>query len=170
VYTVKAFLSVVDAIVVGTGKVFSFLAVVLVGVITFEVTMRYGFGAPTPWGYEVITFTAGILSMMVAGYVLNVGRHACVDTVYSRFSPRIRAIMDLVTFPFFVFFCGTLLWVGADFFWGAAQLRQTTLTAWAPPIYPVKLFVPLGAFLILLQGLAKFIRDFKIVVKGEREE
>lgn len=163
----KAFLGAVDAINVGVGKVFSFLAVVLMGVITFEVVMRYVLGAPTRWAYETIIFLAGIMSMMVAGYVLNVGRHARVDTVYGLFSPRIRAIMDLVTFPLFVLFCGTLLWVGADFFWGAAVIGETTLSAWAPPIYPVKLFIPLGAFFILLQGLAKFIRDFNIAIKGE---
>lgn len=163
----KVFLSAVDTIVGGVGKVFSFLAVVLVGLITFEVVMRYGFDAPTRWGYEMIIFLAGIMSMIVAGYVLQVGRHARVDTIYDRFPPRIRAIMDLVTFPFFVLFCGTLLWTGAHAFWGSFAVRETTITGWAPPVYPVRLFIPLGAFLILLQGLAQFIRHFKIAVKGE---
>jgi TRAP-type mannitol/chloroaromatic compound transport system permease small subunit len=165
----RRILSAIDACVVGVGKVFSFIAVAQVGIITFEVVMRYVFGAPTPWGYEVTIFSLGILSMMVAGYVLNVGRHARVDTVYHLFSPRIRVIMDLVTFPFFVLFCGTLLWVGADFFWRSWVIRETTTTAWAPPIYPIKFFIPLGAFVILLQGLTKFVRDFNVAVKREEK-
>jgi TRAP-type mannitol/chloroaromatic compound transport system permease small subunit len=60
-----------------------------------------------------------------------------------------------------------LVWVGAEFFYRSALIREVTTSDWAPPIYPVKLFIPLGAFLITLQGLAKFIRDFNIATKGE---
>lgn len=162
----KVFLSAIDAVSAWSGKIFSFLTVVVVGVITFEVIMRYVFHAPTRWGHETMTYLSGILYMMGGAYTLYLQRHARVDVVYERFSPRIRAIMDLVTFPAFFLFCGVLLWVGAEYFWASAVIRETTPSGWAPPIYPIKLFIPLGGFLILLQGLAKFIRDFNIATKG----
>jgi len=43
-------------------------------------------------------------------------------------------------------------------------------TFWAPPVYPIKTLIPISALLFLLQGIAKFIRDFKIVISGQREE
>ena len=139
----------------------------MVGVTTFEVIMRYVFLSPTRWGHETTVYLSGIMYLMGGAYVLYLRRHAMVDVVYGRLSPRIRAIMDLVTFPAFFLFCGVLLWAGAEYFWASAAIRETTTSEWAPPIYPVKLFIPLGALLILLQGLAKFIRDFNIAIKGK---
>jgi len=43
-------------------------------------------------------------------------------------------------------------------------LLETTETIWEPPIYPLKLTIPIAGFLLLLQGLAKFIRDLIIVI------
>jgi len=37
---------------------------------------------------------------------------------------------------------------------------------WAPPIYPLKVIFAVGYILLLLQGLAKWIRDFVYVAKG----
>jgi len=163
----KAFLSVIDAISVWSGKIFSFLAVVVMFVITYEVIMRYVFRAPTIWAHETMIYLSGIMYIMGGAYVLFLQRHARVDIVHERFSPRIKAIIDLIVFPAFLLFCGTLVWVGAEFFYRSALIREVTTSDWAPPIYPVKLFIPLGAFLITLQGLAKFIRDFNIATKGE---
>jgi len=41
---------------------------------------------------------------------------------------------------------------------------ETTFTPWYPPLYPLKLTIPLAAFLILLQGLAKFVRDLIMAI------
>jgi TRAP-type mannitol/chloroaromatic compound transport system permease small subunit len=46
-------------------------------------------------------------------------------------------------------------------------ILETSETVWDVPIYPLKLALPVGAFLLLLQGLAKFIRDLVIAIKGE---
>jgi len=35
-------------------------------------------------------------------------------------------------------------------------------SAWNPPLYPAKLMIPLAALLLMLQGLAKLIRDIFI--------
>ena len=35
-----------------------------------------------------------------------------------------------------------------------------------PPLYPVKLMIPFGAFLLLIQGLAKLLRDILILMNG----
>jgi TRAP-type mannitol/chloroaromatic compound transport system permease small subunit len=37
---------------------------------------------------------------------------------------------------------------------------------WGPPLWPSQILIPLGALLIGLQGLTKWIRDLYMVVKG----
>ncbi len=46
-----------------------------------------------------------------------------------------------------------------------AKLERSS-SALAPYIWPVKLCLPLGAFLMLLSGLAKTIRDLVLVISG----
>ena len=47
---------------------------------------------------------------------------------------------------------------------------ETEPTSFAPPLWPIKMTIPLGALLILLQGLAKFIRDLQLVIYGSVPE
>ena len=67
---------------------------------------------------------------------------------------------------FFVIYMLTLIWVGWSFAWDSVQQRETAGTPWNPPIYPVKLAIPLAGLLVLLQGLANVVRDF-YAARGE---
>lgn len=161
------FLKIIDFISKWSGIIFSFLAAVVVGVIIYEVIARHVFGAPTIWAHELMTLLSGALFIMGGAYTLWVRGHVNVDVLYQRLSTRGRAITDLLTFPFFLFFCSVLLWTSAEWAWGSWLLRATTATAWAPPIYPLKFAIALGTLLIILQGVAKFIRDIYIVATGK---
>ena len=162
----RKFLSTVDAISDWSGKIFSFLAVIVIGVIAYEVVSRYGFKSPTIWAGEAMTYLCGIYYVMGGAYTLRLRGHVKVDMLYERFSPRIRAILDLITFPLFLLFLGTLLWTAVDFSWQSTKIAETTGTSWSPPIFPVKIMIPLAAFLVLLQGIAKFIHDLNIASTG----
>jgi TRAP-type mannitol/chloroaromatic compound transport system permease small subunit len=88
-----------------------------------------------------------------------------VDVVYKRFSPKVRAAMDLISALFFFLFGAAMLWKGFEFAWSSLVTGETYGQLWNPIIYPFKMMIPLGAFLILLQGIAKFIRDFQLLTK-----
>ena len=45
---------------------------------------------------------------------------------------------------------------------------ELSLTDWAPPFYPVKFMMPVGALMLLLQGVVWFIRDLHIAVTGRK--
>ena len=53
----------------------------------------------------------------MGAYVLKHGGHVNVDILYGRFSPRIRAIIDLFTWLLFFYFCGLLLVKGWEMAW-----------------------------------------------------
>jgi TRAP-type mannitol/chloroaromatic compound transport system permease small subunit len=46
-------------------------------------------------------------------------------------------------------------------------VRETSGSAWDPPVYPLKVALAFGVALLLLQGIAKFIRDLHLAVKGK---
>src|SRR5690606_42064602 len=81
---------------------------------------------------------------------------------------RARAFCDVLTSGAFFIFAGTVLYFGASMAWDSLSRLEHSQSAWNPPLYPVKLTIPLGALLLLLQGLAKFLNDLTVLVRGER--
>jgi len=163
----EKFLKTIDQISEKSGKAVSFLILLLVGVILYEIASRYFFKSPTIWAHEISQMIYGAYVILLGAYVLKRGGHVNVDLLYGRFQPRTRAIIDLFTWLLFFYFCGLLLWKGGEMAWDSFGFRETDSTSFAPPLYPIKMMVPLGALLILLQGLAKFIRDLTFAVTGK---
>ena len=80
-----------------------------------------------------------------------------MDLLYTNLSTKWKAAIDMLACLFLFVFCGLILWQSLDFFWSSWQLRETSLTVWGPPLYPVKIIMPIGLSLFLLQGVARFI-------------
>ena len=108
--------------------------------------------------------------MLGGGYVFLHEGHVRLDALYERFTPRVKAILDLITFIFFFIFCGVLIWKGWLMGWDSLMMLERTQSAFAPPLYPIKLVIPVGAGLLILQGLAKFIRDLSIATMRNKDE
>ncbi len=166
----KAFLDTIDRISELTGKGVSFLVLFLTGVILFEIFARYVFKSPTIWAHEVAQMIYGAYVILLGAYALRKGVHVNVELVYGKFTPRTRAKVDLFTWLLFFFFCGLILVKGGEMAWESFQFGETDATSFAPPLWPIKMTIPLGALLILLQGLAKFIRDLQLVLMGRETE
>ena len=160
-------LKMADAIGEWSGKIFSSLIPILMLVVLTEVAMRYVFNNPTIWTYETSTFIFGAAFMLGGAYTLIHKGHVKVDILYTRLSPRTRAIMDVVTFVFFLIFISIILWKGGDMVWKAFHSMERSGSSWNPVVWPSRLFIPIGAFLILLQGLAGFIRNIAAIVRRE---
>lgn len=150
------------------GWLVGFQILVVVGVIVYEVILRYGFGTPTLWANEVMIYITAIAYLLGGGYALLHRRHVAVDVLYARLSAKVRARLDLLTLVFFVFYLGTLVWAGWIWAWDSIKLGETTGTPWNPPIWPVKLAIPIAAVLVLLQGIANVARDFRATRRSPR--
>ncbi len=166
----KKFLQTVDRISEATGKGVSFLIILLTGVILIEIFARYVFHSPTIWAHEVAQMIYGSYVILLGAYALKKGVHVNVEVLYGKFKPRTRATIDLFTWVLFFLFCGLILIKGAEMAWESFLFQETDSTPFAPPLWPIKITIPVGAFLILLQGVAKFIRDFEMAVKGKEPQ
>lgn len=163
----KLFITYIDNISEWSGKIVSYVALFVVFVITFEVVMRHVLHSPTNWAHETTMYLCAAIYLISGAYVHRYRGHINMDIVYTRFSPRIKAIVDLLTFPIIFLFCGMLIWFGGKFFWSSFTIGEVSLSPWGPPIYPVKLLIPLSGFLVLLQGLANIFRSCHIAIKGK---
>ena len=150
------------------GRIFCHLLLIIMVIMTMEVMLRYVFNRPTIWAWDVNTQLGAASALLAGGYTLLYHRHVRVDVIYTRFSPKLKVIADLVTSVFFFIFCGVLMWYGGKLAWASVMVREyNQMTPLAFPVYPLKVLLVVAVFLLFLQGGAKFIRDLTIALTGK---
>jgi len=159
----KAFLKFIDAVNERVGNLLSYFLFFFFVLLLMEVILRYFFNSPTVWANELAQMLFGAYAILAGGYILRTGGHVNVDILYSRLSRKQRAMLDIVTSSLFFLFCGMLLVYGGSLAWDSLARFEHSQSAWNPPLYPAKLMIPLAALLLMLQGLAKLIRDILIL-------
>lgn len=134
------------------------LMAVVVPVMIYEVIARYVFNAPTVWGMELAVLLFGPYFLLGGPHLLHLRGHVALDVARQRLSAAWQRRLDLLNFPVIVLFCAILLYYSVPSAWNAFSYRETSFSAWNPPIWPVKAAVPLALALMLLQALAEFVR------------
>jgi len=160
-------LAIIDAINLRTGKVLSVLVVFMTLILTYEVVLRYGFDSPTKWAHEISCSIFGAYSVLGGGYALVLNQHIRSDVIYARLSDRGKAICDLIAFPLLFMLLIFIFRQGFDMAVSSTLARETTVTMFRSPLYPVKICIPLAALLMLFQTLALAIRNLWLVVRKE---
>lgn len=150
---------------------FGFVAAVsilgLIALVCYEVFLRYVLKAPTTWGNEMISFIFAAYVLLGGGYTLLHRDHVAMDIVYSRFSPRGRAIIDVATAGFMLLFCWVLFEQSFIMAKEALETGQRAASDWSPPLFPVMVSLPIGAGLLLLQALARVARDLHMSLTNQ---
>jgi TRAP-type mannitol/chloroaromatic compound transport system permease small subunit len=162
----KKFLHIIDNISEWTGRIFSWIIVVLTILVILEVILRRFLGSPTIWNFELTIQLYAFHFMIVSAYALLCKSHVVVDIVYAKMSKKTKAICDVVTYAIF-FFPFLLIWLyqGTKYAAKSWAMHETSWSVFAPPLYPIKTVIPLVAFLLLIQGFATFVRQLHIVIK-----
>jgi TRAP-type mannitol/chloroaromatic compound transport system permease small subunit len=166
----KAVLRAVDRLSEGIGLLVSVLMPAMVVVLAIEVVARYVFNSPTLWAYDTAIFMFGYTGLLGGAYALKRKEHINVDLFYARLSPRGKAVLDVITGLLFFFFMALVVIYG----WGTAiealEGGEATATLWGPPIGHFKLMIPIGAALLILQGLANWIRSLYLAATNKELE
>ena len=160
----------IDVLNLWAGRLTCLLFVPIIAAIVYEVIARKMFHAPTLWAYDVTRMIAGATFMLGAGYALMRGVHIRADFLYRNWPIKRQATVDALLylafyFPAMLFF----FWVSLDYTWDAwwrwERASDSTLMA---PLAPARTAMPVGALLLLLQGIAELFRCFYDMGK-ERE-
>lgn len=164
----KTVLNIIDRFNEMMAKIFAWAFLVLVLTMTYEVISRYVFDSPTLWSYDISYFLGSMALMLGMAYTLKIKGHVSIDIFYNRFPPRVQALLYVI-FALFLFFPLWVLMVKAMiphliFSW---EKHETSwVGTWQPIIYPFKTWITLGTVMLLLQGIAEFIRDLTVLITG----
>ena len=149
----------IDKIVRKQSEISSLLMVLLVVMMCYEVVRRYFFNAPTIWGLEFTTFIFGIHFVMGYGYTELFEGHVRVDILSSKFPKKFQDLLYIVLYLFITLPLVALLCIWSwDNAITSTKIREALSSAWAPPIWPVKLFMALGFSFLFLQVLSNLIK------------
>lgn len=157
----------IDALNKAITAVAMWLIIPLVGVMLFDVIMRYFFNSPTLWGVE--------LSIMIFGiYMLYAGPCSVLDKVQvgvdifsARWQPRTRAIVNCLTYAFTLVLFVSLIYTSTFYAIESWEITEVSTSAWGQPLYYWKALIPGAFILMLLQTLAEFLRNLFFVLKGK---
>jgi TRAP-type mannitol/chloroaromatic compound transport system permease small subunit len=151
-----------------TGRFASYLIMVLVVVVCFDVFMRYVFNSPTRWAYDAALHLYSIAFLVGGAWVLKMKAHIKVDVLYNLFPARTRAIINLLCYVFLLFpLCYFLIKNGSVYAYTSWKMAEVSRSSpLHEPVWPLKTFIPIAFLLLLLQGIAEFLRDLVMAKKG----
>ena len=165
----RALLLTVDKLSTWVGKLGGWCIVLLTAVISYDVTMRYVFRAPTTWAFDASYMLYGAMFMLAGAYALSRNGHVRGDFVYRGFKPSLQGKFDLTLYILFFFPGIFALMVQGYFFFEQSFLtnEHSSLSPNGPLLWPFKAVIPISGLLLLLQGLVEVVRCVQCIKNNE---
>jgi TRAP-type mannitol/chloroaromatic compound transport system permease small subunit len=153
-----------------TGRLLSWLTLLMVLVTAVIVVMRYAFDAGMIWMQESVTWMHAAVFMVGAGYTLLYDEHVRVDIFYRSMSRRRRGWVDLLGVLLFLLpLCAWLAWSAIDFAAASWSIHESSREPGGMP-YPfipiLKSLVVLMPALVALQGISLAMRSLHRIRRG----
>src|SRR4030042_5590575 len=147
----RAFVKKIDIFSEWCGRIFSWFIVAIILLSVFEVFTRRILGRPTIWTHEILSYLFCASIMLTMAYTLRYKQHVVVDLIYGRLSPKTKAILNAITFIFFLgFFSAIFLWKGIVFAATSWAMLERTPSAFNFYVFPANTLLPVGVLLPLL--------------------
>lgn len=140
--------------VISAAALFSITAIVC-----FEVASRYFFDSPTTWAWDINVQLTMLMVMFGLSEVYRRDLNVRVDVLSTMLPQRVQIFFDILFALLLIFITGVLVWIGWSYFEQSYSRGQTASTTFAPLLWPVKLTLPVGAAVLMAQGILKMIRD-----------
>jgi len=158
----------IDGFSLWVGRIIAWLALPLMFVMTYEISARYIFVAPTLWAYDISRMLYGAYFMLGAAYALSKGVHLRADFIYQRYSTRTQGAIDAILYLFLYFPALIVFFVVSYDYAAIAVLRgeRGMDTAWMPLLGPIKSALPLGILFLLVQGISEFLKSWYAATRG----
>ncbi|NGM19138.1 TRAP transporter small permease subunit [Roseomonas stagni] len=149
----------IDDIVDRIGQLSALAVAALVLVMASNVLLRYGFSLGSVWAQELEWHLMSPIALIGAAYALRHGEHVRVDVLYAGFSPRMKALVDLVAGIAGCVVCVLVIQLSWRYVMQSyGQDEGSANPGGIPARYILKAFIPAGFALLLLQFVAETLR------------
>ena len=141
------------------GRLSYWLILVAVLVSAGNATVRYTFDRSSNAWLEIQWYLFSAVFLFCAGYTLLHNQHVRIDVLTSHLSKRARAWIDILGTLFFLLpMAIAIMWMSWPVFVQAYELNEVSSNAGGLTVWPARLMVPIGFFLLILQGISELIK------------
>lgn len=151
----------IDALTAFVGKTIAWLTVLLVLVVCYDVFCRYVLKQTNLAVAEFEWHLFAVIIMFAAAWSLKEEKHVRIDLFYVRYSAKMKALVNflgalLLLLPFGILLTKTSI----DFVSFSYKLKETSSNPGGLPMrYLIKATIPIGMFLLTLQGISLMIHS-----------
>ena len=154
----------IDALTERVGRLSIWLVLIATLISAGNALARYALGESSNAWLEIQWYLFGAMFLLAAGYTLKHNGHVRIDIFYNRFDTRGQAWIDLVGGLLFLLPMAVLLaWLAWPIFMDAWTTHEMSPDAGGLVRWPVKLLLPVGFFLLALQGVAEVIKRLGVL-------
>jgi TRAP-type mannitol/chloroaromatic compound transport system permease small subunit len=141
------------------GKSVAWLVLVAVLVSSVNATIRYTLDESSNAWLEVQWYLFSAVFLLCSGYTLRRNEHIRIDIVTGRMSARVRAWIDLLGGLFFLLPASVLIMVLSwPMVLDSYARHEFSPSAGGLLRWPAKILIPLGFFLLAIQGVSEIIK------------
>ena len=121
--------------------------------------MRYGFNMSSNAWLEIQWYLFGGMVMLGASCTLTANEHVRVDIVYGHLSTRTQIWIDIIGGLLFLLPATVIIgWLAWPMFHNSFVQNEISANAGGLLRWPIKVMIPLGFWLLSLQGLSEVIK------------
>ncbi len=183
----RAYIRVVDSINRRVGRIMMYGIFVMILILLWS-SVSKTFLLPSLWTLEMAQFAMVTYYIIGGPYSIQLGSNVRMDLFYSDWSLRRKAQVDAITVFFLMFYLGVLLYGGLHStaysfgHYGDEPLGflaslvtgqedpgrlERSPTAWRPYLWPIKVIMCTGIFLMLLQAVSELLKDIIRLREGD---
>ena len=149
----------IDALNQRVGYLCDYLILIVCFISAGNALMRYIFSYSSNGFLEIQWYLFGAVVLLGASYTLKRNEHVRVDVLYANLSERGRMMIDAVgllcfMLPVMIF----LIYLSLPVFLQSYASGERSANTGGLVLWPAKLLLPLGFFLLSLQGFSEFIK------------
>jgi TRAP-type mannitol/chloroaromatic compound transport system permease small subunit len=149
----------IDALNERIGHLVYWLILVSVLVSSGNAVIRYGFNMSSNAWLELQWYLFSAVFLLCSGYTLLRNEHIRIDIIFGQFSRRTQIWIDIVGTVFFLLPMAIMIgWLSWPMFWNSYVGQEMSMNAGGLLRWPVKVLVPVGFLLLVLQGFSELIK------------
>jgi len=149
----------IDEINEKIGLAISWALLLAVLICSGNALVRYIFNTSSNSWLEIQWYLFGAIFLLASAYTLKRNEHVRIDVVVGRFSKRTQVWIDVFGFIFFLLPATLLiLYFSIPFAYESIRNQEVSSNAGGLIIWPAKTLIPVGFFLLTLQGISELIK------------
>lgn len=142
---------------IGHAVSWALLAAVLI--CTGNALVRYTFNTSSNGWLEIQWYLFSAIFLLGTSYTLRRNEHVRIDVISGRLSKRTQVWMDIFGFLFFLLpMAGLILYFATPYALESIRSQEMSSNAGGLIVWPAKLLIPVGFFLLTLQGISELIK------------